>query len=51
MIPAKADPAVQANYLKQTMEPRLNEAKEGKRAVFGSGIKYMIGHIQGCSER
>lgn len=34
MIPAKADPAVQANYLKQTLEPRLLEAKEGKRAVF-----------------
>jgi transposase len=34
MIPAKADPEVQASYLKQTMEPRLNEAKAGKRAVF-----------------
>jgi transposase len=34
MIPAKADPAVQANSLKQTLEPRLLEAKEGKRAVF-----------------
>jgi len=34
MIPAKADPEVQAAYLNQTLEPRLNEAKAGKRAVF-----------------
>lgn len=34
MIPAKADPAQQADYLKQTIEPRLQEAKAGKRAVY-----------------
>jgi len=34
MIPAKADPVVQANYLKETLESRLDEAKAGKRAVF-----------------
>lgn len=34
MIPAKADPEVQAAYLKNEMEPRLVEAQAGKRAVF-----------------
>ena len=34
MIPAKADPDVQAAYLKQEMEPRLAEAQAGQRAVF-----------------
>jgi len=34
MIPAKADPQVQADFLKNEMEPRLEEAKAGKRAVF-----------------
>ena len=34
MIPAKADPQVQADYLANEMEPRLAEAQAGKRAVF-----------------
>lgn len=34
MIPAKADPEVQASYLNQTLQARLDEAKAGKRAVF-----------------
>lgn len=34
MIPAKADPEVQATFLEEQMEPRLAEAKAGKRAVF-----------------
>lgn len=34
MIPAKADPAVQALYLQQELQPRLDEAQAGKRAVF-----------------
>jgi len=34
MIPAKADPDVQANFLETKMEPRLEEAKQNKRAVF-----------------
>lgn len=34
MIPAKADPEVQAAYLAETLEPRLAEAQAGKRAVF-----------------
>ena len=34
MIPAKADPEVQAASLKEVLEPRLDEARSGKRAVF-----------------
>ena len=34
MIPAKADPDVQAAYLHQEIEPRLAEAEAGQRAVF-----------------
>lgn len=34
MIPAKADPDVQAAYATETLEPRLAEAKAGSRAVF-----------------
>ena len=34
MIPAKADPQKQAEYLENEMKPRLAEAQQGKRAVF-----------------
>lgn len=34
MLPAKADPVVQEEYLKTVIQPRLNEAKAGTRAVF-----------------
>jgi transposase len=34
MIPAKADPDKQVAYLAQDLEPRLAEARAGKRAVF-----------------
>jgi transposase len=34
MIPAKADPDQQAAYVKDTLDPRLAEARAGKRAVF-----------------
>jgi transposase len=34
MLPAKADPDKQAEYLAQEIEPRLAEAQAGKRAVF-----------------
>jgi transposase len=34
MIPAKADPEVQAAYLEQEMEPRLAEAQAGRRAIY-----------------
>ena len=34
MIPAKADPVVQAAYLEQEIEPRLAQAQAGQRAVF-----------------
>lgn len=34
MIPAKADPEQQATFLAEELEPRLEEAKCGKRAVY-----------------
>lgn len=34
MIPARADPDKQEAYLKETIQPRLDEAEAGKRAVF-----------------
>lgn len=34
MIPSKADPIVQDEFKKKFLEPRLEEAKQGKRAVF-----------------
>jgi len=34
MLPAKADPEVQAAYLDTELEPRLAEAQAGQRAVF-----------------
>lgn len=34
MIPAKADTDKLAEYLEQILEPRLNEARAGQRAVF-----------------
>jgi len=34
MIPAKADPDQQADYLEQKLQPRLDEAQAGLRAVF-----------------
>ena len=33
-MPAKADPEKQVQYLKETLQPRLDEAKAGIRAVF-----------------
>jgi transposase len=34
MLPAKADPEKQKEFLEQEIQPRLNEAQAGKRAVF-----------------
>ena len=34
MIPSKADVEIQENYKTEQLEPRLEEAKQGKRAVF-----------------
>jgi len=34
MIPAKADPEKQKEFLEQELQPRLNEAQAGQRAVF-----------------
>ncbi len=33
-LPSKADRDEQEDYKEKKLEPRLNEAKEGKRAVF-----------------
>ncbi len=33
-LPSKADRYEQEDYKEKKLEPRLNEAKEGKRAVF-----------------
>lgn len=33
-LPSKADPDEQEDYKGKKLEPRLNEAKEGKMAVF-----------------
>lgn len=34
MVPAKADPEKQKEFLEQELQPRLDEAQAGKRAVF-----------------
>ncbi len=34
MLPAKADPDQQKEFLEQQMQPRLDEAREGKRVVY-----------------
>ncbi len=34
MMPSKADPDVQDNFKQEKLEPRIKEAKVGKRAVF-----------------
>ena len=34
MMPAKADVAAQEKFLTQELEPRLQEARDGKRALF-----------------
>ena len=34
MVPAKADPQAQKEFLEQEIQPRLDEAQAGKRAVF-----------------
>ena len=34
MIPAKADPEKQKEFLEQELQPRLAEAQAGKRVVF-----------------
>ena len=33
-IPSKADPEKQEHFLINELEPRLEEAKQGKRAIF-----------------
>ncbi len=54
-IPGKADPKVQEEYKKDKLEPRLCEAKEGKRAVFFvDAAHFVMGAFLGlvwCFER
>ncbi|MGE0084227.1 MAG: IS630 family transposase [Desulfococcaceae bacterium] len=42
MIPAKADPDKQEVFLKNELEPRISEAKEGKRAVFSVDASHFV---------
>ena len=54
-IPVQADPKVQEEYKKDKLEPRLSEAKEGKRAVFFvDAAHFVMGAFLGlvwCFER
>jgi len=34
MIPAKVDPDEQGRFIEEELEPRLEEAKSGRRVVF-----------------
>jgi transposase len=42
MIPSKADPDAQEEYKKEKLEPRLNEAKTGKRKVFSVDAAHFV---------
>lgn len=42
MVPAKADPDVQAAYLEAQLEPRLAEARAGHRAVFFMDASHFV---------
>ena len=54
-LPAKADPDVQEDYKKNKLEPRLEEAKQGSRAVFFvDAAHFVMGAFLGwlwCFER
>ena len=54
-LPSKANPDEQEEYRKTKLEPRLNEAKEGKRAVFFvDAAHFVMGAFLGfvwCFER
>ena len=42
MLPAKADPQLQADYLQNEMEPRLAEAQAGKRAYYYDDAAHFV---------
>jgi transposase len=49
MLPAKADPARQAAYLTQELEPRLAQAQAGQRAVFFvDAAHFVVAPFLGC---
>jgi transposase len=58
-IPSKADPEEQENFRVNELEPRLEEAKEGKRAIFLSMLlisysglfSVFCGHLRASSYR
>ena len=54
-IPGKAEPEVQEEYKREKLEPRLSEAKQGKRAVFFvDAAHFVMGAFLGlvwCFER
>jgi transposase len=54
-LPSKADPDEQEDYKEKKLEPRLNEAKQGKRAVFFvDAAHFVMGAFLGfvwCFER
>jgi len=48
MLPAKADPEKQKEYLEQEIQPRLKEAQEGKRVVlFGDAAHFVLSPFLG----
>lgn len=48
MIPAKADPQQQKEFLEQEIQPRLDEAKAGKRVVlFGDAAHFVLAPFLG----
>lgn len=42
MLPSKADPDVQEEYKREKLEPRLNEAKTGKRKVLSVDAAHFV---------
>ena len=42
MIPAKADPEQQEDFVKQQLNPKLEEAKKGQRAVFFTDAAHFV---------
>ena len=42
MIPAKADPEQQEDFVKQQLNPKLEEAKQGQRAVFFTDAAHFV---------
>jgi len=58
-LPAKADPKIQEDFRIKELEPRIAQARQGKRAIFLSMLPILSsplfwafsGHLPGCSSR